>query len=787
MESSQDKNLTFDIVIVGAGPSAAGLLHGFLTHILKEQVADDDGRVGKGKGRMNCNYPRIAILERGVDSSVRSTHDNDRFRHSHPATHSLAQWFSAAHYTSKPTSYVTQSQSAPALSAASSSFISSPSNRATANVDLCPSPPCCTILHSSTPQPHLNSRIMDIPTGIGWGGTTNIHAGLIMEPCYGSSRNSNLQSHENTRDREVDVKDDFDNWPGMWRGGDILRGATNKILIALRENDAMTGNSDGKSTDSSGGSVSDYSSSKALLEVCSGKEIDTIESLDWDNAKFQETVTSSSNPTNPKGNNRRMNYFSALVDPLIRKYPELESHVTFLSGVQVERVLIGGRDNETAADRNTGKHRAWAVECLVSKDGLSNENNDRILIRSRQDVIVCAGAIGSPSLLLASGIGHEDDLREAGIEPWYDQQLPSYYEGNSIHHQPCFKRLPVGHNLRDHLLLPRQFSSPLQKKENLSRNSIHGSWLLDVPMQQADMLANNTKYAKIQLQLTDGLMADSMIPHFASAALRRKWVLPFFNWEVPSAWVSYVFYFQRGMMKAMFGHPSVGEKAGLTSAGMNVCLLNPSSVGKLTLVSDGQNDSKQSIHSNSGGKVSPVRLSRCQVKIDPGYLSNPRDVDALWEGWEVTTSLKQRWFGSCKELPITTGFYLASYLVSIFRWLLMPLLGQLLFQWKKKEVEAYEKNCPAWFSMYASEFTNAYYHWCGTCAMGEKAINMDAPNQPNSDDAQDESFVVDEQLCVQGIEGLRVCDASVFPHCISAPTALTCAALGHSASTFIHT
>ena len=38
--------------------------------------------------------------------------------------------------------------------------------------------------------------------------------------------------------------------------------------------------------------------------------------------------------------------------------------------------------------------------------------------------------------------------------------------------------------------------------------------------------------------------------------------------------------------------------------------------------------------------------------------------------------------------------------------------------------------------------------------------------------------VVDDKLRVRGIHGLIVCDASVFPKCVSVPTALTCAALG---------
>ena len=92
---------------------------------------------------------------------------------------------------------------------------------------------------------------------------------------------------------------------------------------------------------------------------------------------------------------------------------------------------------------------------------------------------------------------------------------------------------------------------------------------------------------------------------------------------------------------------------------------------------------------------------------------------------------------------------------------------------------------PAWFSNYVAEFANPYYHWCGTCAMGgeEDDIVIDGKNHNNVNASL--SSVVDENLCVRGILGLRICDASVFPDSISAPTALTCAALGYVAASEI--
>ena len=39
------------------------------------------------------------------------------------------------------------------------------------------------------------------------------------------------------------------------------------------------------------------------------------------------------------------------------------------------------------------------------------------LVRAEREVLLSAGAIGSPQLLLLSGIGAADELRAAGVQP----------------------------------------------------------------------------------------------------------------------------------------------------------------------------------------------------------------------------------------------------------------------------------------------------------------------------------------------------------------------------------
>src|SRR5262249_14380418 len=61
--------------------------------------------------------------------------------------------------------------------------------------------------------------------------------------------------------------------------------------------------------------------------------------------------------------------------------------------------------------------------------------------RADREVIVCAGAIGSPQVLMLSGIGSAGQLRDLGIEPVADLA-------------------GVGQNLTDHPIVMALYSSP---------------------------------------------------------------------------------------------------------------------------------------------------------------------------------------------------------------------------------------------------------------------------------------------------------------------------------------
>jgi choline dehydrogenase len=64
-------------------------------------------------------------------------------------------------------------------------------------------------------------------------------------------------------------------------------------------------------------------------------------------------------------------------------------------------------------------------------------NGKETIVRARKEVILAAGALGSPHLLMLSGVGPAAQLKQAGVQPVLD--------------------LPVGQNLHDHLFCPISF------------------------------------------------------------------------------------------------------------------------------------------------------------------------------------------------------------------------------------------------------------------------------------------------------------------------------------------
>ena len=105
--------------------------------------------------------------------------------------------------------------------------------------------------------------------------------------------------------------------------------------------------------------------------------------------------------------------------------PEQRPNLTIITGAQATRVLLDAADSQTVA---TGvEYRTTAGETMTA--------------RVAKEVILSAGAIGSPQLLLLSGIGPRQELEAAGVS--------------------CLVDAPqVGKNLQDHVMCPLIYPAP---------------------------------------------------------------------------------------------------------------------------------------------------------------------------------------------------------------------------------------------------------------------------------------------------------------------------------------
>ncbi len=115
---------------------------------------------------------------------------------------------------------------------------------------------------------------------------------------------------------------------------------------------------------------------------------------------------------------RRSSTFHAYLEPVLDR-----PNLTVVTGAVVERILLAGEP---------GVVRATGVAYRTA-DGPEE-------VTSSVEVVVSAGAIGSPHLLLLSGVGDRAQLGDAGVE--------------------CVVELPdVGRHLRDHLHTPLMFAA----------------------------------------------------------------------------------------------------------------------------------------------------------------------------------------------------------------------------------------------------------------------------------------------------------------------------------------
>jgi choline dehydrogenase len=105
--------------------------------------------------------------------------------------------------------------------------------------------------------------------------------------------------------------------------------------------------------------------------------------------------------------------------------PERRGNLTIITGAQATRVMVLGEPGELIAAGVEYRDAAGVVHSA----------------HAQKEIILSAGAIGSPHLLLLSGIGPRTELESAGVRCLLDQPH-------------------VGKHLKDHLMVPLFFPAP---------------------------------------------------------------------------------------------------------------------------------------------------------------------------------------------------------------------------------------------------------------------------------------------------------------------------------------
>lgn len=146
----------------------------------------------------------------------------------------------------------------------------------------------------------------------------------------------------------------------------------------------------------------------------------------------------------------RWNTAKAFLRPALKR-----SNLTLWHSTQVNRLLFAGGEQGTGAD--TGAETGAAKEATDLRcTGLQVVRDGKVInLSAKREVVLCAGAIGSPHLLQVSGVGPRALLEEHGVDVVKD--LPG-----------------VGENLQDHLQIRSVYKVTNAKTLNAMASTLLG-------------------------------------------------------------------------------------------------------------------------------------------------------------------------------------------------------------------------------------------------------------------------------------------------------------------------
>ncbi|WP_295534758.1 GMC family oxidoreductase N-terminal domain-containing protein [uncultured Thioclava sp.] len=467
--------------------------------------------------------------------------------------------------------------------------------------------------YHTTPQAELNGRRGFQPRGRGLGGSSAINAMLYVRG----------------------QPQDYDDWAEMGAEGWDWQSCQPWFLASERN---MRGASDWHG-DAGPLQVGDQRRprpiSRAFVEACAAVQCPPnadFNGPDQEGAGLYQVTQFWDGPR--KG--ERCSVAAAYLHPVMAR-----PNLTVLTRARAEKIL-------TTDARATG--------------ALIRQGRKRFSVEATREVILSAGAFGSPQLLMLSGIGPADHLREHGIEPVLD--LPG-----------------VGANLHDHLDYIISYTSPRRDVVGLNPRGM---------MRLARAGAGWRKHG-------EGLFASPMAE--GGAFLRSDPSL-----DRPDLQLHFVV----GIVDQHMRKPHLAD-----GWSVHVCAMRPKSRGTLRLAS-------------ADPRAAPL--------IDPAFLQDPRDQALMLRAARLLEQITD---------------------------------APSLDPWRGRKLYPHDGTDAALMADIRAR-ADTIYHPVGTCRMG-----------------RDEMAVVDPQLRVQGIAGLRVVDASVMPQVVSGNTNAPTVMIAERAAAFM--
>jgi choline dehydrogenase len=397
---------------------------------------------------------------------------------------------------------------------------------------------------------------------------------------------------------------------------------------------------------------------------------------------------------------KRCSTYHAFLEPAMER-----GNLTVITHAQVEQVLLAP---------DGGGLRATGVRYRDGDGGTST-------VYAEREVVVSAGAIGSPQLLLLSGIGPSDELASVGVECVLDNPH-------------------VGKHLKDHLHVPLAFSAPgvaLTMTEiaiSLGPDALRAP-AGPLPADPADDAGLPPELAALRAE------AERQVTEWATTG----------QGLASSSFYDAVAFFSTGLGDLHTHDAQIGLLAcGYTpDIWRHLFRVDPADYfadPDATLSADAQTVVvlPNPVQPHSEGEVCLVSSDVADApRIDLNYLADPHDVTVMLAVMRRALEIVDNWPGSG--------------------------IGPLMVPPSLAAAHGHtvgEAPSDALLEDLARHYALTVYHETSTCRMGS---------------------VVDAELRVLGVTGLRVADASVMPTVVSGNTNAATIMIGERAAELIAT